>query len=510
MALVNPNIAMSYRPATEYQPRNALAEYAQIQQIMGGQQAQELNALKMREAQAALEERNALSRLNPADPDYENQLFKVSPQLGIQFRREAATTAAQLAAREKSQFDLTTARRKFVEDLKRGLSANPSNENIIAFGEDAVAQGLYTPEQVKTQVDQLLALAPPDRVRVLSQAGASAADLRPQVVAPGSSLVVGGRTIFTAPAAPTPDPAETRTMQLLGYPLTPQGYEAFRNAQMRPDQAQDSLIRQYEYAQKQGFKGTLFDYKRTIAEAGRPPAAAGAAGATGAAPRGYRFTPTGDLEPIPGGPAARAAEGAAAPRPLTAAQEVARRDKLGKEFKSAAAALQTTQDVLDSISFVRSEPGLSRATGYTGLLPSIPEGAAASAETRLKNLEGKITALGKAQASATGAIGSIANQEWQILRDQIAAIDRKKGTQPLLAQLELVELQAQGAMSRIRDAYQRQFGEDFERFPQFSDLPQPRSSFRSGAPATSGRIGAPAPAATQGTGGFRYLGKETK
>jgi hypothetical protein len=186
------------------------------------------------------------------------------------------------------------------------------------------------------------------------------------------------------------------------------------------------------------------------------------------------------------------AAGAPQPRPLTAVQEAARRDKLGKEFKSATAALQTTQDVLDSISFVRAEPGLSRATGFTGtFLPSFPEGAAASAETRLKNLEGKVTALGKAQAAATGAIGSIANQEWQILRDQIAAIDRTKGTGPLLKQLELVELQAKGAMARIRDAYQRQFGEDFERFPQFSDLPPPQSSFRPSA----------APGAAPGGGG---------
>lgn len=166
-------------------------------------------------------------------------------------------------------------------------------------------------------------------------------------------------------------------------------------------------------------------------------------------------------------------------KPMTPVQEAARRDKLGKEFKAAQNALQTTQDVLDSIAFVKSEPGLDRATGFTGtLLPSFPEGEAASAETRLKNLEGKVTALGKAQAAASGAIGSIANQEWKILADQIAAIDRSKGTGPLLAQLELVEAQAQGAMERIRDAYQRQFGEDFQRFPQFADLPAPKTSFK--------------------------------
>ena len=185
-----------------------------------------------------------------------------------------------------------------------------------------------------------------------------------------------------------------------------------------------------------------------------------------------------------GGGGTGAAPAASAGKPMTQVQLAARRDKLGKEFKTAQNALQTTQDVLDSIAFVKAEPGLSRATGFTGtLLPSFPEGAAASAETRLKNLEGKVTALGKAQAAASGAIGSIANQEWKILADQIAAIDRSKGTGPLLSQLELVEAQAQGAMERIKDSYQRQFGEDFEQFPQFADMPTPKSSFKPKAPA---------------------------
>ena len=173
-----------------------------------------------------------------------------------------------------------------------------------------------------------------------------------------------------------------------------------------------------------------------------------------------------------------------APKPMTPVQSAKRRDQLGKEFKAAQSALQTTQDVLDSIAFVKSEPGLSRATGFIGtMLPSMPEGAAASAETRLKNLEGKITALGKAAASATGSVGSIAIPEWKIMRDMIAAVDPVKGTGPLLQQIDLIEAQAQGALERIRDGYQRQFGDDFEQFPQFADLPAPRTSFKPRAPA---------------------------
>lgn len=70
MALVNPNIAMSYRPTTEYQPRNALAEYAQIQQIMGNQRQAaladyQLEAAKRGERSAAIQNELYARHYNP-------------------------------------------------------------------------------------------------------------------------------------------------------------------------------------------------------------------------------------------------------------------------------------------------------------------------------------------------------------------------------------------------------------------------------------------------------------
>jgi hypothetical protein len=213
MSLVNPNIAMSFR-MPEFQAPNALAQYAQLQQIQGGQQAQELNALKMQEAQAAMQERNALRQLNPAAEDYENQLFRVNPTLGIAYRKEAATTAAQRAAQKASEFELKAKQRKFLDDAKRNLSSNPSDDNVRSWGQDAVIDGIYTPEQAERTVQQLLAIPPADRAQILAQSGASAADLRPQPVAPGSSLVQGGKAVFTAPFAPEKPPAPTNLAKL--------------------------------------------------------------------------------------------------------------------------------------------------------------------------------------------------------------------------------------------------------------------------------------------------------
>jgi len=193
------------------------------------------------------------------------------------------------------------------------------------------------------------------------------------------------------------------------------------------------------------------------------------------------------LEAIPGGPAAG--------KPLTEAQTIKLRTDVGKDYKNASTALSQIDDLLASATSVRTAPGLSAATGFTGMLPSFSEGAAAQAETRLANLRGKVTALGKATAAMGGAIGSIANQEWKILADQIAVLNEVKGKGPLLEQIALLEEQAKGASERIRDAYEKTRADDFERFPQFRDLPAPK---------------APGGAAPAGVGGFKYLGKENK
>ena len=187
------------------------------------------------------------------------------------------------------------------------------------------------------------------------------------------------------------------------------------------------------------------------------------------APSGYRVTKTGDLEAIPGGPAADKGL-----KPLTELQTIKLRTDVAKDYKTATTTLSQMDDLLESIDRVKTAPGLSAAAGYTGKLPSFPSGAAAQAETRLANLRGKVTALGKSLASATGAIGSIANQEWKILADQVANLDEVKGAGPLLEQISLIEAQTAGAIARIRDQYEKTRAEDFERFPQFRDLPAPK------------------------------------
>ena len=241
------------------------------------------------------------------------------------------------------------------------------------------------------------------------------------------------------------------------------------------------LQRNYEYAKKQGFKGNIFDYERDIKLAGRAPATP----AQPTPPVAVIDPATGQTIYVSREEALRnrmqPASVATSLKPLTEGQAIKLRTDVSKDYKAASTALTQMDDLLDSIDKVRTAPGLTAATGFTGkYLPSFPEGKAAQAETRLANLRGKVTALGKATAAMSGAIGSIANQEWKILSDQIAVLDEVKGKGPLLEQINLVEQQARGAIDRIRDTYEKTRAEDFERFPQFRDLPAPRGKKDSG------------------------------
>jgi hypothetical protein len=182
MAL-NPNIALGVRPL---EVPNQLAQYGQLQQIMAAQDAQQMNALKMQEAQAAMEERNKLRTLNPAAADYEQQLFRVSPSLGITYRKEQATTAAQKAAEAKSLTEAAAAKQKMLGQAYRDISGRPSDANITAHLEDIAESTLYSDAEkasiTKRGMD-LLAIPFAERQMFLAQQGASASELKPSTQA---------------------------------------------------------------------------------------------------------------------------------------------------------------------------------------------------------------------------------------------------------------------------------------------------------------------------------------
>jgi hypothetical protein len=93
MALVNPNIAMSFRQP-EFRPRNALAEYAQVQQIVGGQRQTEIADMQL---EALRRKDRAISQIQAA----------AAKNGGPTDRREIARAYVQSGVPEFMQFGLT-------------------------------------------------------------------------------------------------------------------------------------------------------------------------------------------------------------------------------------------------------------------------------------------------------------------------------------------------------------------------------------------------------------------
>jgi hypothetical protein len=449
---IDPNIAMGYRGVELQNPLNALAQFSQIQ---NAQNQNAMAQLQMREAEAAAQEKNMLRRLDPTAADYESQLFKVNPQLGIAFRKEAATTAAQKAAETKSLAGAAGEKQKLLNQALRDISGRPSDANIIAHTEDIQSSPLFsTEEKAKALATQqrLLSIPFAERQMYLAQQGASASELKPST----QTVNRAGATDIVQVPAFSGAPTTVGSYADLPLPANVQAQKIAIAQQSRPPAQPSAPVAVIDPATGQ----SIFVSREEALRNRMQPAA-----------------------------------NAPALKPLTEGQAVQLRAAVAKDYKAASTALSQIDDLLVSADAVKTSPGLSAATGFTGkFLPSFPEGGAAQAETRLANLRGKVTALGKATAAMSGAIGSIANQEWKILADQIAVLDEVKGKGPLLEQIALLEEQAKGAAARIRDTYEKSRAEDFERFPQFRDLPAPKAP------------GGNAPAA--GTGGFKYLGKE--
>jgi hypothetical protein len=161
-----------------------------MQQLMAGQDAQRMNAMKMQEAERGIQNVNAMNRaysesLSPetGQLDY-NMLMKNMAASGQgsgipnvmkqQQERQTAQTTQQ-----KSQFDLAKAKREFVAQAQRDTSRNPSDANITAFKEDLMMNPAFTDAE-KTQMvagaDRILAMPVAQRQAFMESQGASAGE----------------------------------------------------------------------------------------------------------------------------------------------------------------------------------------------------------------------------------------------------------------------------------------------------------------------------------------------
>ena len=229
MALVNPNIAMSYR-GIELPQQNALADYAAIQQIQGGRQTQELNALKMQEYERARTEeeglRNYLAQADLAKPETRANLLRYG-KTGVAYGKALTEQDTAALTQRETAFKLQKAKGDFIAQAKRDTSQNPSDANLTAFKEDLLANPLFTePEklQLGANIDRILTMPVDQRRTFMASQGASPSELKPsnlQVNQGGQTQVLqmpafggAGTSVGTLPDVPLPKAVEEQQLRL--------------------------------------------------------------------------------------------------------------------------------------------------------------------------------------------------------------------------------------------------------------------------------------------------------
>jgi hypothetical protein len=148
MATIDPSIALSIKPIQIQDPLNRMAAMMQIE---GGQQSQQLNALKIKEAEQGIETRNKLRELDPNDPDYISKVTRLDPQLGLEFgQKQAAAKTSGLQA-TKLQGEINAQDMAENREATKNLIFNTSDENVLAHLQDSVLKKRLTPEAAQQQ-----------------------------------------------------------------------------------------------------------------------------------------------------------------------------------------------------------------------------------------------------------------------------------------------------------------------------------------------------------------------
>ena len=160
----------------------------------------------------------------------------------------------------------------------------------------------------------------------------------------------------------------------------------------------------------------------------------------------------------------RAAPAAPAPKPMTALQQQSARKAMAADQTS----VKASQSVVGELEKLTDElvgnpekkiaphPGLSGITGFQAMLPSLPQSAVTSgnsrqAQQRLETLKGKVMAFGRQLASLEGKLGNMAVQEWKFVSDSIQAIDPAAGN--LDVQLRDIVRQAKNFANTVQERY---------------------------------------------------------
>jgi hypothetical protein len=241
---VDASIALGVKPMPIESPINQMAKMYEMQNAV---QSNQLNQMKMDEYKRGLTEdeavKNYFANTKRDDPNFAQGLYGISPKTGQAFEKFQAEANKEKALTEKAQLEGRVAKQGFNDQALRNLAFNTSNENIIAWGQDGVLKGHYTPQEASQITTQLLSIPENQRKAFLSSQGAKPSDL---MTKPSNLAILQNELAALSPNDPNRAAYEA----------------AIRKETLSAD------MQAYEAAKLQGYKGSIFDYKRDIAKAG--------------------------------------------------------------------------------------------------------------------------------------------------------------------------------------------------------------------------------------------------
>jgi hypothetical protein len=274
MALVNPNIAMSFRQP-EITPRNALAEYAQLQQIQGGQRQAELADMqiqRIRQTDEALESVRQIAMKNGGPSDL-NEIAKAYLGAPNQEMQQFGLGLLQ-KMRERSDFENTY--KKLYPDT---AAAAPTNA-MASAGTPAPAPAPAAPASSMGQLGTgTFGITPSAPMNAMAPAApAPAAPVNALAAPTGKTADQLRREIMLF--SQSADPRAKAMVDVLKGQLTEMTKPFVVGRSLvtgtgtpiyQAPESQTDLMRNYAAAQQQGFTGSMFDYERQIKMAGRAP-----------------------------------------------------------------------------------------------------------------------------------------------------------------------------------------------------------------------------------------------
>jgi hypothetical protein len=479
MAGIDYTIPGQIRPIQIESPMNAMAQAMQMRAM---QESSQMNALKMQDAQRQSLQRNALSRiyadtsLKPGSPEQLARIQQEAPDLF----EGAATRAAQQAelAEKIEERKFKNFGRKF--DLyKSFVPTINSIDGVTQYVSAAYKDPDLAPilNQIRPYAEALnanqdefnrdpeswklnAAGVSPEKIIEIARARAKEMrDTEDRTAPKPEKFELGGKIVTRDmnPNSPTylkdisTDEKTAAPAAVVESPLAKLVREKTELATKDPNSptlkiydeaisketggAPPALVQEYLYAQKNnGFKGTLLDFKKQVAMAGRSvtnnPAPVQTVTVMG--PDGkpvMRDARSGRLITDDQGKPMVPFD--ASTKPLSPIQE----QKLKKDRAADTSKIVAAKDMADDVEKnvdallgnpdkkIPRHPGYSGITGYNALLPSLPSGNARSAQQLLDNVKGKVTVLGKNLASQEGKLGNMAVQEWKIVADALERID---------------------------------------------------------------------------------------